>query len=453
MVPTVHHPPPPPSYLYSCEAAYPDSFLETIAGPSIEVAVGKSPKDYKYNLPIALVSFHSAFFAKEIARLNAIRTDRVANKKRKLSSSGEGDAACDKERNESTAQSDKGMSIELTDVDPDTFGLFLKFIYNTKEGFPNHVDTPPTPQLPANIPRPPPSLQTAAPGGKKKVAQAKKGSCMLGHSLQQYPNHYNNSNPTSSAPTSLVRLPSSHSVLSQNEWIPPSLQAWLLAQRLGATRFLNFSITRVYQNIGTYFTLTPFMVNYIWVRTSASTSSISTSLPDQTSESSPVLPQDSPSSLSPIFCGILTPSPLRQFLLDIIIACYAPLPVTLQPSRPIPTILRSSSPASTSLSCPVTDAWNSLFDVHKDLRDGFFNGLHTGMKPQPASAYYVPLIRPPPSSAASSTSTPTSAAAPTPASVGPTLRPSADVVVKNEVADHGGEDGTVMVPTARKDEG
>ncbi|EDU51258.1 hypothetical protein PtrSN002B_012058 [Pyrenophora tritici-repentis] len=69
------HPP------YPGTAAHPESFGKRIADPSIEVIVGNSPNVFSWNLPIALLSSHSIFFAKEIARLNAIRTDKVANKK------------------------------------------------------------------------------------------------------------------------------------------------------------------------------------------------------------------------------------------------------------------------------------------------------------------------------------------------------------------------------------
>mgnify|MGYP001940441958 CR=1 FL=1 len=90
--------------------------------------VGSPPK--LYNLPIALLCVHSIYFRNEIVRLNATRTENMANKKRKLSSDSESVLQED--------TSDEEMSIKLPDVDPTIFGLFLKFIYQGR--YPPNVD-------------------------------------------------------------------------------------------------------------------------------------------------------------------------------------------------------------------------------------------------------------------------------------------------------------------------
>lgn len=115
-----------------------------------------------YILPIALVSFHSLFFRKEISRLREISSSindtsnnvvvDAANKKRKLGPENETNDTHKADSESMTkveAVKENPTSIRKTkpeelvirppDVDPSIFSLFLKYIYQGY--YPTSVDT------------------------------------------------------------------------------------------------------------------------------------------------------------------------------------------------------------------------------------------------------------------------------------------------------------------------
>jgi hypothetical protein len=161
--------------------------------------------------------------------------------------------------------------------------------------------------------------------------------------------------------------------MKQIEFIPPSVHAWLLGQRLGALPFMNHAISRIYAGIGVYFALTPSLMDYVWKETSPS--------PKITSSSS-----NSPSGSTPSATAktVLTPSPLRKLLLDILITHWS----RHHPSNPNAVVVRSLS-VSPNFSAPLKVAWDRLFDEHTDLRNEFIYGLQGGVQLMPANAYFA----------------------------------------------------------------
>ncbi|KAJ4310849.1 hypothetical protein N0V94_008253, partial [Neodidymelliopsis sp. IMI 364377] len=126
----------------------PDKFLKMLEGPVVTVIVGSGPSTASYNLPVALLSFHSHFFRKEVLRLESIRARIGGNKKRKVSREDSDTVVEVKKENDESAIEDVAghkmdvgeIVIRLSDAEPIIFGLFLKYMYM---GFyPVTVDAP-----------------------------------------------------------------------------------------------------------------------------------------------------------------------------------------------------------------------------------------------------------------------------------------------------------------------
>ncbi|KAI4959006.1 hypothetical protein J4E86_002726 [Alternaria arbusti] len=314
------------------------------------IIVGQYPSSRTYNLPVALLCVHSIYFRDQIARINAtVLKDHTASKKRKLSTSNDdvvvikeenGELAKEEHTKENTGNEEK--TIRLPDVDPAIFGLFLKFIY--KDSYPSNVDAR-TPSNNANLyPR------TASANRTVSVPATTVAPQQL---TPQMPSHFQPNHPLTHAQTptrtTMPPPPIPHNITSPQP-IPPSIHAWLLAQRLGALSFMNHTIQHIYSGIGRHFALTPTLIDHVWRETTPSSSPIST---------------------------ILTPSPLRNLLLHTLTSYWS------QPGpqqNPNAIILRSLSVSHEQghFSTGLKDAWDRLFNEHEDLRSEFIHGLQAG---------------------------------------------------------------------------
>ncbi|CAO2647932.1 Nn.00g088540.m01.CDS01 [Neocucurbitaria sp. VM-36] len=377
--PPSHMPPLPPKLstppLNANKPAQSDMFLNMIQGPAVTVIVGASPSAPQYTLPVALLSIHSIYFRDEIARLDSLHAPTAINKKRKLSPYTEitplGNTEASKavsETTRSTQQTDP--VIRLPDIDPLIFGLFLKYIY--QGSYPASVDAKPSPTQPHHpppLPTPPPPPSTATAIKRRYQAYdtimhtspSKKPAPHTAHAGLQIP-----SQPPPQDPSASTHPCPLHTAL-QRDPIPPSIHAWLLAQRLGAIGFMNHALTRIYGGVGTYFALTPWLLDYVWANTSVSTSTTDTNAFTSSSSSS--------SSPSFPYSGVVptpSPSPLRTLLLHIL---------TTHWSSPVTHIV-AKAPA-------LNAAWSALFDAHADLRREFIFGLRGGAKVLSVQGYFV----------------------------------------------------------------
>ncbi|CAN9297435.1 unnamed protein product [Alternaria alternata] len=266
----------------------------------------------------------------------------MVNKKRKLSPSREGEEveakvvveAKDKNKDEKPTEEksvkedkiNEERVIRLTDVDPAIFGLFLKFIY--KDSYPPNVDarTSTTHYHHRSLTAVPksttlgPETATALRQPSSNISPANSN----GH-IQATP-------PLSHMPT-FMPPPLPPQEMRQIEFIPPSVHAWLLGQRLGAISFMNHAISRIY----------------------AATAK-----------------------------NVLAPSPLRKLLLDVLVTHWS----RHHPSNPNAVVVRSLS-VSRNFSAPLKVAWDRLFDEHTGLRNEFIYGLQGGVQLMPANAYFA----------------------------------------------------------------
>ncbi|KAH6859155.1 hypothetical protein BKA58DRAFT_457068 [Alternaria rosae] len=352
---------PPPPMAPQQKFTYSDMFLEMIQGNSVTVVVGQHPSSRTYTLPAALLCVHSIYFRDQIARMNATESkDHAASKKRKLSTLQDDKNARDdkvlikeedrepsKEETTKNNTMNKGNIITLPDVEPAIFGLFLKFIY--KDSYPPNIDARPissnshryprtaVTKLTTPVPAPPVTPQQLP--SKTPLQTYVQSTSIPGHPLTHL---------QSPVPTTMPPPPIPHNITSP-QTIPPSIQAWLLAQRLGALSFMNHTIQHIYSGIGCYFALTPTLIDHVWRETTPSFSPITT---------------------------ILTPSPLRNLLLHILTSYWSQPPSHQQ--NPNSIIMRSLPGYHANASKGLKDAWDRLFNEHRDLRNEFIHGLQAG---------------------------------------------------------------------------
>jgi hypothetical protein len=246
-------------------------------------------------------------------------------------------------------------------VDPNIFGLFLKFIYTG--GYNPNVDARPVTGAPmtrrpaaaypspypagprsAPILGPHPAPTTAAPGPQP-------ASTTAGPPHKTFANFVNNNNNHISPETALAVLAPSPPVPDLP--IPPSIHAYLLAQRLQSVAFMNHTLARIYNAIGVHFTLSPSLIDFVWVNTSTTKT---TKIENENEADQP--------TPAPIR------APLRKLLLDILVMHW--------PTQHTHIIARNND-----------DAWNAVFDAHQDLRREFILGLQGGAKVMPVQKYFV----------------------------------------------------------------
>ncbi|CAN9100802.1 unnamed protein product [Alternaria alternata] len=344
-LPAAHGTTPPPPTSHS------DMFLNMIQGKSVTVIVGQHSLYCTYTLPVALLCVHSFYLGKEIAGLTMV------NKKRKLSPSREGEEveakvvveAKDKNKDEKPTEEksvkedkiNEERVIRLTDVDPAIFGLFLKFIY--KDSYPPNVDAR------TSTTHYPHRSLTAVP--KSTTLGSETATALRQPSSKISPANSDGriqATPPLSHMPALMPPPPSPQDMNQIEFIPPSVHAWLLGQRLGALPFMNHAISRIYAGIGVYFALTPSLLDYLRQRMSS------------------------------------PPPPLRKLLLDVLVTHWS----RHHPSNPNAVVVRSLS-VSPNFSAPLKVAWDRLFDEHTDLRNEFIYGLQGGVQLMPANAYFA----------------------------------------------------------------
>jgi hypothetical protein len=166
--------------------------------------------------------------------------------------------------------------------------------------------------------------------------------------------------------------------------IPPSVRAWLLAQRLRSTSFMNHAIAHVYHGIGRHFALTPEMVDYVWIRTAVPVAVTR----DKVDESTPPIPikvdntdvatpPPTPTKVDDVdvpvadnSLTVLFPSPLRALVLSVLTTYW---------TGPSPQLIAHHPQA----------AWNTVFDAHPDLRRGFIFGLQGSRKMLAVQGYFA----------------------------------------------------------------
>ncbi|KAF1841983.1 uncharacterized protein K460DRAFT_409422 [Cucurbitaria berberidis CBS 394.84] len=354
--------PPPPSKVPASppnanKPTHSDMFLEMIQGPAITVIVGPDPTARQYTLPKAIIGVHSLYFRNEIARLNSLHASTNANKKRKRSSNieettlkeEEGEGETSKAMDETSEKRD--LVIRLPDVDAVIFGLFLKYIY--QGSYPASVDS-----VSSTMHRVSPLTPTTTITPSRHPPYS---------SVPQTQTH----TPPARTPNQ-SHIPVSQSLsphrTAQSNPIPPSIRAWLLAQRLGAMGFMNHAMSRIFGGIGCHFALTPSLLHYVWAETSppslANAPTSTTAAPSTSISSAPDMLR-APNA-------VLTPSPLRKLLLDVLVLQW--------PSQATHIIAKSPGLNAT---------WNALFDAHLDLRREFIFGLQGGGNLMPVQGYFA----------------------------------------------------------------
>ncbi|KAH7380115.1 hypothetical protein BKA66DRAFT_571192 [Pyrenochaeta sp. MPI-SDFR-AT-0127] len=375
-------PPPPPSAIKQTNI---DIFTDIIQGPVVTIIIGTSHSAAHYTLPTRLLGYHSLYFRNEIGRLSDLATTSTANKKRKLTPEVMSPSMEDKETEkvkESFEQHEKEeMVIRLADVDPAIFGLFLRYMYQGT--YPASVDSRPTNvhQAPLKLPaKATYSLHTSpAPVASetKNTLHKPPGSSV--------PNHPPTSTSTTTASRNATSVPPAvhgHNV-PHTEGIPPSIHAWLLAQRLRAMAFMNYAISRIHDGIGIHFALTPSLIDHVWSNTVPITTSLAAtpctgiagSKTDEISaEKEATLHSSTTNATSPfpVSYPVITPNPLRTLLLTVLVIHW--------PSNYAHIIAKSAT---------LNGVWNALFDKHQDLRREFIVGLQGGVQMMPVHGYYM----------------------------------------------------------------
>lgn len=307
-----------------------------IDGQVVIVVVGSDTNALIYHLPIKLLCSQSHFFRSGILHYETVQARLDSNKKRKFSVDDEQevteikkeDDEGDIERTQMHESKAQEMTMRLADVDPVTFGLFLRFIYT---GFyPATVDA--LPEAIRSGPCTAKSTQHLLPRTPARVAVPPPDS----NSLKQPP-------PAAKIPPPTTSPPETHSpsTPSKPRPIPPSIHAYLLSIRLGAPSFMNQALNHIYYGIGKFFALTPSLIDYIWSHTS---------------------PTDK----------FLGPSPLRRLILDVLIVHWASSTTHIITKHPALAFL-----------------WNDVLDKHRELRHVLTVGLQGSKRVLGVQAYFV----------------------------------------------------------------
>jgi hypothetical protein len=310
-----------------------------LKGPVMAITVGSGRHIAKYNLPVALLCYHSHLFRQESLRYEAVRARLGSNKKRKVTTDdktlntevkiegSEGGTETESIK-DIVFEKDEAM-VRLPNVDPTIFGLFLKYVYTgyypavvdaqagsirstSHNAMPTQQDVPYTP---AKVAMPPPAninFRQVPPGGHMPPL------------------------PVPDSSTFALTLQDS----GEHPPIPSSVHAYLLAIHLGAPGFLNQALNHIYYGIGKYFTLTPRLVHYIWSHTSPHP-----------------------------FCSS---SPLRKLILDVLVVHWSSTTIHIIAKHPT-----------------LNSLWNEVFDTHRDLRHRFTMGLQADTKVSPVLSYFV----------------------------------------------------------------
>ncbi|RAR07915.1 hypothetical protein DDE82_002577 [Stemphylium lycopersici] len=394
------HPPnmPHPLLPQPKKVAQPDEFISMIQGASIPFIVGAGTSSRIFTLPVGLLSHHSIFLQNQFVYLSGIRVSHNMSKKRKLSETqdeDDGGSIKSQPRGElkmgTKAEMETGrkateedvknpeMIIRLPDVDPVIFGFFLNFIY--KDAYPDNVDAiaalgavhPPsgnptysfTPIAPPRFPAVKNSGAGKNPNGLRMhsgPAKSKPQGTSTGTAHQSPLHNTSVSNGTAASklsrispygphqptgpqpnpPSTVIPAPHSNQSISiPPSSIPPSIHAYLLAHRLNACAFMNYTTTRLYMAIGLDFSLTPLLIAYIWRQTQS----------------------------------FLPGCSLRRLILDFLISFW---------SHPDPAIHHRVIQRGVD--------WDALFDEHKGLRNEFIKGLQGGVRVLPVKRYHVTLV-------------------------------------------------------------
>jgi hypothetical protein len=263
-----------------------------------------------------LLRAHSNYFRIEILRLVRASGMGMASKKRKLNDGEE-------EKDRENDWQSQVLSLQLgDDIDHAAFGLFVKFLY--------------TGQYHAGVDA---GVQRVAPASNTSTANTTSSAPMPGPYTASSINTITGpiAPPYATGPNNPASAP-----------IPPSINAYLLAHRLHALTFMNHALTRIYHGIGTYFSLTPQLIDYVWTHTpSPSPTNPAFAMPS--SSSTPLMQPPTASSASP----------LRALLLDVL--------TTHWPSQHTHIIARNQQAA-----------WSAVFEAHAELRQEMMFGMQMG---------------------------------------------------------------------------
>jgi hypothetical protein len=260
-----------------------------------------------------LLRAHSNYFRIEILRLVRASGMGMASKKRKLNDGEE-------EKDREDDWQSQVLSLQLgDDIDHAAFGLFVKFLY--------------TGQYHAGV-----------DAGSQRLAPASNTSTVNTAPSAPMSSPYTVS--STNTITGPITPPHATSPSNPNSApIPPSINAYLLAHRLHALSFMNHALTRIYHGIGTYFSLTPQLIDYVWTHTPSPHPAFA-----MPSSSSTPLMQPPPA---------FPASPLRALLLDVL--------TTHWPSQHTHIIARNQQAA-----------WSAVFEAHAELRQEMMFGMQMG---------------------------------------------------------------------------
>ncbi|KAJ4305091.1 hypothetical protein N0V90_000621 [Kalmusia sp. IMI 367209] len=208
-------------------------FPNMLQGLAVRVIVGTKTSTFEplsYILPQRLLSIHSLYFKAEIVKLNVHHaTSRLSSPStdnappEKLAESLGRDTAPTPSPNPGVpAEVSSIPTIHLPDIDPDTFGLFITFIY---QGYYK-------PRFNANI-------FTITPQ-----------NAFFHVSIE-------------SAKALFQKLHATDTYAAKNLPIPSPLLAHALGTFLAAPAFTNYSMTQIYNHLGAHFSLTPVLVSWV----------------------------------------------------------------------------------------------------------------------------------------------------------------------------------------------
>lgn len=231
----------------------------------MRVNIGTAPQIDTYNIPMALLRYHSVYFDEEIVRLKSVQKDSQVNKKRKLSE----EPAIKMEEEEDTGHMDASHansiqkddpSIDIQWLQPKIFELFIKFVYmgsyssevDGNQAITHHPVAPPgtfaTPHISPQV-----ALSAQAPNAQSNVSSTATST----NDRVQLP---------FPPPKASMARPPTVSTAPQHI-IPSSVRAWLLGANIGAAHFMNHAMCHLHSGLGKKFSLTPYLVHYIWQRT------------------------------------------------------------------------------------------------------------------------------------------------------------------------------------------
>lgn len=375
--------------------------IPRLSGLALRLDVGSNENLRTFILPRALLAQHSLYLC--ICSFIPEQSIESTKKRKRSQVSDEEDLTENTAKTDGAevvikAESDTGGNetkdkkerlrahIQLPDVDPAIFGLFLHYIY--KDAYPRNVDAvmvsvphqqysrPPTasnsvPQVPRQHPsvslpvRAEPVRHPGVSAGSPSTANISSTSTAAQHGSEASTSTFNREaayeptlhplapkhspkpstfpplTPNSTPPPPSTPAPSNRQPVNTNplmSTLPASIKAHFLGYRLGACAFINYTMTRIHCAIGTSIRLTPGLIYTIWSCT----------------QSAPQVP-------------------LRRLILDYLVTYW---------SHPEPLV-------RAAYIHPDERGWDMIFDSCKDVRSYLIRGMQNGVKVSVPEAYHI----------------------------------------------------------------